>query len=155
MAERVEGGWEDRGWKKEVEMEVRRGGKRERRIAGGGTLVGGWGFVGSGGGDLGVGIEKGRFGGFVVDVGLVSASQDVKSSHGSSSLANVSNIGFGAEGVRGDFCELPRCTKFNPFFLIACSLEPLSICRVAETVSIGFGVSPRSNSGPKASFWGL
>jgi hypothetical protein len=41
MVERVEGGREERGWKKEVEREVRRGGKRERRIAGGGTLVGG------------------------------------------------------------------------------------------------------------------
>ena len=70
---------------------MRRGGKRERRIAGGGTLVGGWGSAGSGGVDLGVGMRNGGFGGFVVGVDSMFASHDVKSSQGSSSsLVDIS-----------------------------------------------------------------
>ena len=133
MVERVEGGREESGWKKEVEREVRRGGKRERRIAGGGTLVGGWGLAGSGGGDLGVGMGNGRFGGFVAGVDSMLASQDVKSSHGSSSsLVDISDsavcrFGSGTEGIGGDFCVLTCCTKLDS--------SGLSVFRVTSTAS--------------------
>lgn len=100
----MSGGWVDSGVENDDERVVRREGKRERRIAGGGTLVGGWGDVGSWGGAVGLGIVNGRA------EGADGVTEEVKSSQGSSSSRFCSSSdgndggGFatGLEKLRGE-----------------------------------------------------
>lgn len=112
--------------KKDEEREVRRVGKSERRIAGWGMVVGGTAWGGSGGGDEAAGMVNGGHEKSVDDVGFAAVSDEVKSSHGSSS----SVAGF--EAADGGVC-------FSIF-----GLEKLSVDAFGRSAVVDIGLVPKS-----------